>query len=355
MELLILNKSFQPVSILEGYTSLIWTKRYYGYGDFELYIAADSALLDVLQKDFFITRSDDESVMIIEKIEIKTDVENGDYFIITGRSLESILLRRVFDRQYFMNSTSTLALVIQSFFIECTTNRDSSVLQPRTYRQIPNLYIDTSSNFDGTMNVQFTGDTLYSAIVSVCQPREVGFKITLAGSNMTLYLYQGDEVDVEFSPDFDNLISSDYSSDNSDIANFVYVAGEGEGINREILPRAFFVKDVNPKAGLDLREIWIDARDISSNGGVISHDDYYDMLEQRAKEARAEHSIDESFEAEIEPQMTFSYKTDWNLGDIVTVKNTYGVTSKPRIVEIIECWDETGYSVIPTFDSLEVV
>ena len=75
MELLILNKLFQPVSILEGYTSLIWTKRYYGYGDFELYIAADSALLDVLQKDFFITRSDDESVMIIEKIEIKTDIK----------------------------------------------------------------------------------------------------------------------------------------------------------------------------------------------------------------------------------------------------------------------------------------
>lgn len=350
MELLILNKSFQPVSIIEGYTSLIWTKRYYGYGDFELYIPADPALLDVLKTDYFITRSDDESVMIIEKIEIKTDVENGDYFIITGRSLESILMRRIFDMQYIFDSTYSLAIVVQSFVIYCTTNRDL----PRTYRQIPNLTVDTSSNFDGTMKVQFTGDTLYSAIVSVCQPRDVGFKITLSGNQMTLYLYQGEEVDVEFSQDFDNLISSDYKRDTSDIANYIYVAGEGEGMNRRIFRRAFFNLE-NPKSGLDLHEVWVDARNISSNSGAISTPDYEKMLEQRAYEAYAEHSIDESFEAEVEPQITFEYKTDWNLGDIVTVKNAYGVTSKPRIVEIIECWDETGYSVIPTFDSLEVV
>lgn len=355
MDLYVLNKAFEPIAVLEGYSSLIWTKRYYGYGDFELYIAADAPLLDMLQKDFYIKRSDDESVMIIEKLKIKTDAENGDYFIVTGRSLESILLRRVFDRQYIMNSTSSLALVVQSFFIECTTNRDSSVLHPRTYRQIPNLYVDTSSSFDGTMNVQFTGDTLYSAIVAVCQPREVGFKITLSGSTMILSLYQGDEVDVEFSPDFDNLISSDYSRDTSDIANDIYVAGEGEGMNRRIFRRPFFNRDVNPTSGLDLREIWIDARNISSNNGEVSAPDYDKMLEQRAYDAYAEHSIQESFEAEIEPQMTFAYKADWNLGDIVTVKNAYGVTSKPRIVEIIECWDDTGYSVIPTFDSLEVV
>ena len=67
-----------------------------------------------------------------------------------------------------------------------------------------------------------------------------------------------------------------------------------------------------------------------------------------------EYSITKVFEAEIEPRTTFKYKDDYDLGDIVEVTTEYGVTAHPRIVEIIESWNETGYSVIPTLEELEV-
>lgn len=42
------------------------------------------------------------------------------------------------------------------------------------------------------------------------------------------------------------------------------------------------------------------------------------------------------------------------LGDIVTVQNEYGITMNARITEVIETFDENGYSVSPKFEYEEV-
>lgn len=351
MNVYVLDNNFEQVAVIDSFKSLIWTKRYYTCGDFELFIPSDESLLQYLQPDNFLIRDDDDSVMVIEKLETQTDAESGDFFIVSGRSLESILLRRIFNRQYILNNTGGLTVAIYHMVNECTTVHSGS----GTYRQIPGLTVDmsTSSQFDGTMYVQFTGTTLLDAIISVCQPREVGFKMTISGDSMVLSLYKGSEVNVTFSPEFDNLINSKYVFDKTTFANEAYVAGEGEGSSRMWL-NIVTTTLANRPSGLALRELFVDARDLSSNNGEISVSDYDKMMSARGHEKLAEHEVTQSFEAEIEPQMTFEYKTDYNLGDVVTVTNEYGVTAKPRIVEIIESWDDTGYTVVPTFDALEV-
>lgn len=355
MDVYVLNpqNGYEPVAVLDTFKSLIWTKRYYNCGDFELYIPAYDSLLEFLQPDYFLVRDDDDSVMVIETLKVQTDAENGDFFIVTGRSLESILLRRIFDRQFILSNTGTLAQAVQAMVTECTTVHDPIHGQPNDYRQIAGLTVDLSSSFDGEMQVQFTGTTLLDAIISICQPREVGIKMTLSGNSLLLSVYQGSKVEVTFSPEFDNLINSKYVFDKSNLANQVYVAGEGQGNERRwgsVIKGTF----ANRPSGLALRELFVDARDVSSNNGEINAYEYGKMLLARGDEALAEHTVTESFEAEIEPQMTYQYKTDYNLGDIVTVTNEYGITANPRIVEIIESWDENGYTVIPTFDNLEV-
>ena len=57
-----------------------------------------------------------------------------------------------------------------------------------------------------------------------------------------------------------------------------------------------------------------------------------------------------TFAGTVEPDVTFEYKTDYFLGDIVTVQNSYGVTVPVRIVEIIEVNDDNGYSLQPKFE-----
>lgn len=342
MNVYILNSTYTPVAVIDAYKSLIWTKRYYTYGDFELYMPADDALLEYLKPGYFVTRDDDDSVMMIEKLQIKTDVENGDFFIVSGPSLESLLAQRIVYPQTVIETTDP----VQGIKTLIEKNTTLSVVPNRSF---PGLIINTDLSVSGDLTMQFTGDTLSKAVESICRRFGIGCKVALSGSNIILSFYLGSEVDVIFSPEFDNLINSQYTFDISNEKNAGFVAGEGEGTSRK-----WCVMTSN-KTGLERRELFVDARDVSSNEGEIPMINYIRMLDQRGRQKLNEHIVIQSFEAEIEPRMTYQYKTDYNLGDIVTIVNEYGITSKPRITEIIESWDETGYTVIPTFEELEVV
>lgn len=85
MDIYVLDENLSQIACIDNYKSLIWTKRYYQCGDFELYLPANKGLLEILQIDRYIIRDDDTSVMVIEKIEIETDLENGDYIICSDR------------------------------------------------------------------------------------------------------------------------------------------------------------------------------------------------------------------------------------------------------------------------------
>ena len=95
MDVTILNTNLDAVSIVDTYESFIWTDRYYAYGDFELYEAMREGLLDYIKQDYYLQSKESEHVMIVEKIQITSDTEDGNHVTVTGRSLESILDRRI--------------------------------------------------------------------------------------------------------------------------------------------------------------------------------------------------------------------------------------------------------------------
>lgn len=340
MDIYVLNKNLETVAIIDSYKSLIWTKRYYTYGDFEIYVPADKELLNYLKEDYFLVRDDDDRVMIIEKIEITTSIEEGDFFIVTGRSLESILTRRIIWTQTNISTSNPVSGILQLI-------NENAINPLLTARKISNLVFDSSFSLSATLNVQMTGNILIDAITQICKEFGIGFKIILQNGKFVCSCYQGEETDVIFSKEFDNLISSDYISDFANYKNCGLVAGEGEGTARKTTP---IWNTSSEPSGLDRRETYIDARDMSTNNGEISESEYMSKLSQRGKEKLNEFVATTSFDNEIETRMTYRYKVDYNLGDLVTVENEFGIVSKPRIIEIIESWDETGYSVIPTFE-----
>lgn len=344
MDLYILNSQFTPIAVIDSYKSLIWTSRYYTAGDFELYLPANNDLLQYFQIDNYICRDDDDSMMIIEKIDITTSTDEGDFFIITGKSLESILSRRIIWTQTNI-STSNPVIGINRLVTENAINPSNAA------RTIPNLVVSEPISISGSLDTQFTGDNLMTAITSICVSFDIGFRIIYDGQDLVFSCYQGQQVDVTFSPEFDNLISSDFSYDLSSFKNSALVAGEGEGTSRKTT--GIWITSSEP-TGLDRRELYVDARDISSNDGAILEPEYIEKLGQRGKERLNEYAIKSSFENEIAPDMTYHYKVDYNLGDIVTLSNEYGLTTNPRITEIIESWNDEGYKVIPTFEKLEV-
>lgn len=344
MELYVLDKNLNEVCVIDAYKSVIWITRYYTFGDFELYIPASEELGAFLQEDYYVTRNDDDTVMVIEKIEIKTDIEDGDFYIVTGSSLESILARRIIWTQtniYAANPVIGINTLIT----------DNAISPSNAARTIDKLEVASPISITGPLDCQFTGTNLSEAITSICKQFKIGFKIRIVNKKFVCSCYQGQTVNVIFSPEFDNLVSSDYIFDSSKYRNVALVAGEGEGTDRKT---SAVYKTASEPEDLERREMFIDARDLSSNNGQIPAQQYTDKLTQRGYEKLAENKNNIHFENEIIPNLTYIYKQDYNLGDVVTLMNGYGIEIHPRITEIIENWDDNGYTIIPTFEEEEV-
>lgn len=70
---------------------------------------------------------------------------------------------------------------------------------------------------------------------------------------------------------------------------------------------------------------------------------YTAMIITKGYEAYQEASVDTSFSAEIDPNVTFKYKEDYILGDYVGIYNNYGIKAAVQITDITETIDPSGY------------
>ena len=262
MDLLVLNDSLDVVAIVDSYKSLIWTGRYQECGDFELYIAMSDDLLTYIRQDWYLWNKESDYVMIIEKIQITTDAEEGKQAIISGRSLESILDRRI------VWGLKTLSGNLQNG-IETLINEN--IINPsKPERKIANFVFEASTDpkISGlTIDTQYTGDNLYDIVTTICVERKIGFKISLNDQKQFVFkLYAGTDRTYDqtanpyviFSPNFDNIVNSNYVEEKTDLKNVTLVGGEGEGAERRYTA-------VGNVSGLNRRETFTDARDISSD------------------------------------------------------------------------------------------
>lgn len=354
MNIYVLNENFEIVKVIDDYISIIWTTRYFTYGDFELYLSAESDVLDYLQTGYYLVREVDMSqdeyhnVMIISNRAITTDAEDGDNLTVTGYDLKSILKRRVIVNQTNLNGTvqSCIAQLINQNIISPTN----------TSRKISNFTLGTNQiSSTNTMERQLTGDNLSDAISDICTSFGYGYDVYIKNGNFVFYLYEGTDRSynqdvnphIVFSSEFDNLISSSYSENFDEFSNVAIVAGEGEGTARKKVT-------VGTATGLDRYELWVDARNSSTNNGEISDSEYTNMLTQEGVETLSGTGITTSFEGEVDNTINYQLNEEYYLGDIVQIENDYGISSATRIVEVIESEDENGTDIIPTFAEMEV-
>lgn len=352
MDLLVLNKSLDVIAIVDVYESIIWTERYYEYGDFELYTAMTQDILNYIKTDNYIQRVGSDRVMIIEEIRIDTDSDTGNHITVTGRSLESILDRRV------VWSQTTISGNLQNGLKKLI---NENIISPsKEERKISNFIFkdSTDSQITGlTVEAQYTGDNLYDVISKVCEEKSIGFKVSLNENKQFVFeLYAGadrsyDQTNhpyVVFSPNFDNIINSNYLESKENLKNIALVGGEGEGTARKYLA-------IGNTSGLDRRELFVDARDISSegeDGQTLTTEQYNELLKQRGNEYLAGYTDLVSFEGAVETNIMYKYGVDFFDGDIVQIANEYGHEAKVRILEVVISENEEGNSVYPTFKTI---
>ena len=298
--------------------------------------------------------------MVVETIYLDTDVEDGKLVQIQGRSLESLLERRIVWKQTVL--TGSLQDGIHQLL-------DENIISPTdSDRKIENFIFEESTDeaiTSLTINAQYTGDNLFEVIVNICETNGIGFKITLNESNQFVFkLYSGKDRTynqsvnpyVIFSPKFDNIINSSYMESDKTMKNVTLVAGEGEGVERK-------TTSVGSATGLSRREMYTDARDISSQVDnpdsdyeeieTLSDEEYTALLVQRGTNALAEWTSVKSFEGKVDATRMFIYGEDFFIGDIVQIADEYGIEGTARITELIRSQDKNGMEVYPTFDMME--
>lgn len=347
MEFYILDSERKLVAVVDHFLSAIWTPRYDDVGDFELQLPPSLEVFKTMKEDYFVTRLDDDMVGVIERIVLVTDEESGNYILVTGRCAKSLL-----DRRIVWNQT-TLSGTVEDCVRQLITENVVSPSDPK--RAMSGFVLSDRKGFTWTMGMQVTGDNLLEVVTKICKTYGYGFSVNLVNGVFVFDLFKGvdrslqQEITphVEFSPDFDNIITLEYSKEKTEFKNVALVAGEGEGTDRK-------TASVGYASGINRRELYVDARDISTNNGTIDDVTYTALLSERGSEKLTEHAIKTEFNGQVEPSTNYDYKVDYFLGDIVQITNEYGITITSRITEVIECEDANGYSITPTFEEISV-
>lgn len=370
----------------------------------------------------------DDMVCRIEKVELDTDAENGNYLIVTGYDVKKILSQRIIWNMITVDGN--VEDYIRQILTEnvVTPNQSSRYIKNADGRQ--NFFLGNRAGFTEVTTEQASYNNVEEKIQEICRKFGWGFKVVVDIGNFYFVLYKGTDRSnsVIFSPDFENIISTTYVDDKSDFYNVALVGGEGEGSER--------ARNVSGYAeSLNRSEIFVDARDISRtitydelleiypngsiypqgaetfghwkmdyinvpkvddeqfrevkerfpNGQVVTIDGntywqcydvniavlrresadadfevtlldvvYNTYLINRGYEKLAEHTETITFEGSVDPTTTFTYKQDYFLGDIVKVRNEFGVEANVRIVEVVENWESNGYKIEPKFEYMEV-
>lgn len=352
MDLYVLNTNFEKVAIIDSYESLVWTDRFREPGDFELYCFPEAKLLADCQVDYYLENTESEHLMFIETQKITTDVDDGDRFILTGESLESILRRRVIWKEKSTNGT--IQEVVEGLL------NDAIISPELEERKIPNFVFDHNADpiVEGISIVKEfkIGDDLYEMINKICEENNVGFKITLSeDKKFHFMLYAGvdrsyDQNDVPyviFSSEYDNVITSEYSYSKSEYKNICLITANDKDNNEK-------VKFAGEYEGLMRREMHIDGSDVPTKNSMdqdYSTSDFEAMLVGRAKKELISYEPKETFEGEVDASSIFVYDEDFFLGDILQVANAYGMEGPALVKEIIWSYDKSGHSCYPTFEA----
>ena len=123
--------------------------------------------------------------------------------------------------------------------------------------------------------------------------------------------------------------------------NVIYVGGAGEGAGRTVV-------QIGDVSGLERRELFVDARDLSNTD--MTQSEYEDLLRQRGIEKQEDYQFTESIECDTGADINYHYLVNYDIGDIVTVKKkAFGITVNLRITEIQEIYERGIMKIAPVF------
>lgn len=222
-----------PVAVIDEFESVIWVRRYDTPGEFELYFAANKEIFKLVKENIgylIVTREDRQDVMYIEYVKLTESAENGDHILLKGRSIDCVMERRVVGYPTTYTHYGR-AVVIGNLINENMIRPESTGDYPNdgVNRALSPFTFDRGSLIGADLEYKFNGENLLEAVGGLLKDGGYGLRNKLVNGGIVLELYQGrDRPAVRFSPNNENLLSSEYECDIRGQCNLAFIYAEGD-------------------------------------------------------------------------------------------------------------------------------
>jgi hypothetical protein len=331
METYVFDNNRQLIGVVESFQYFRWTRRYSRPGSFELKAIGSTDNANLLKIGNYIWKSDDTELGMIERIELNQDEK--ETITASGRFATALLDRRIVWGTEVLNGdiSPCIGQLIANHLIN-PSEADRAI-----------TYVAFGVTALGiNVKTQVSYKNLLDTVTELCDATDVGIRTTFTPKTgvLVMNLYQGGATQAVFAREYENLISQNFIQSVTDYADTALIGGQGEGADRVLAT-------INGASGEERREIFIDARDLNADDFGA---DYESALVYRGQTKIAEHAEVNVLDAEINSRGNLVYKTDYDLGDIVTVHaRRWGVSMNVRITEITESYDESGLALDVVF------
>lgn len=358
MQVVVLDNNFNQIAVVDEFESIIWDRKFNDVGYCEIYTKCNQEYLDLFQKHYYIKRLDDEMFCEIVSRKIENDIENGDNLTINALDVSSILNRRIIYNDINFNGKlcDFIYKIINDNFIN-PSNQD---------RKVANFTFDNSnfSEFTETIIYSTSKENVLELLKSLCEEYEIGFKVIFNNNNFVFSIYKlkdkssrENENYVEFSNVNENLLSSEFEESDEELKNTILVSGEAVKFSAGGDETSTIYLEVSSAVGLERREMYLDSslsqkyKDEDDVDHYYTDEEFDEVLTNAGKTELANNTSTISFNSEVDVYDTYKYKIDYDLGDIVKIKNRYNISANAKIVEIIESEDiDDGYQLEPVFE-----
>ena len=334
----IIDRKFNFLGEIDDYASLIWRRKWFKPGEFELHINAQKQHTDKLQKENIVYLDERKAGIILHR---EISAENNETLIVKGYTLEGMVGRRITNPptgSAYDSVTDHAENIIKGY-----VNRNC-VTPENANRVIAGLVIAPTQNRGAEMTYQTRLKNLADELEAVAIASELGWFVTLdlvneqfifdvsTGNNRSAS--QVDLPPAIFSIGYDNIASQTFIESRLNYKNVAYTGGEGSGTSRLITVYG------DENTGLDRYEVFIDGSDIADSNG----------LTEKGQQKLAEYAEALTFDNKIFANSNLVYEQDFDLGDIVTAVNErWGVSLDTRITEITETYEPSGFRLEAVF------
>lgn len=346
-----MDLGFTPLAYIDSFTSIQWTRKLWEVGTFEIHCSLSREGAERLVDDTVVFIGENRAGIISSFSMEKS--KNQQKIVAKGKELKDIcrwrstVPGRLEDTRYYgydrFPATNEPAVPVESVIKHYA---DRHMVSPEdTNRALSNLVIATDRLRGDTTRWSSRFSKLTDLFSDIGKVYGVGYEIILdlANERFVFDTVHGDDhtagssCPVVFSTGWSNIATLQYGLDKSTYVNTAYLGGAGEDEGRLI---QIIYEDDEPKTGYGRREMFIDCGSIDTIGD----------LKYEGKYKLQDYVVVRTLTGEVVPSGPYEYRTDWDLGDFVTLQSKeFGVELDVQITEVKEIYERGKIRAVPTF------